>query len=228
MGMTKSRKPKVYFSDPFISSFGFEGGISPFRTVKKDLISTQIKSFTLDESHFYVIESKKKPAPDSQEVWDSWNNYFLQILNKNSCLLKKDMVVFSELKKITADVPKCYSVWSKLDQIESELFDDDQAATDEVSVKSFICMLRFLPVLEARQKDLSFYLNEKTKIFGFVITKSARSKQRLDMRFRGNGEILFSFIDGLEGFSRISGTSYLTDYLSNSSKIRKIINLFDY
>lgn len=229
MGMTKSTETKVFFSDPFISDFEFKSVSSLFNSRWRDVVPVQVESsLTVDESHFYVIECKKRPAPDSQEIWDLWNQSFLQILSRNSSLLNKGLVSFSDLKTITDEVPKCYSVWSKLQRFESELLEDEAQIDDKVSIKSFLCMLRFLPVLEARQKDLSFYLNEKTKSFGFVLTKSARSKQRLDLRFRENGEILFSFIDGIEGFSRISGTSYLTDYLSNSSKIRKIINLFDY
>lgn len=229
MEKIKGGRFRALFADPVFSEAGLNEGISqtPSKSWRSNARYTPPSVKTTD-CYYAVIDCKKKPLPDSKEAWDSWNGVFISILHNNQYLFGRSEVLLSEIKKIAAEIPRTYAVWSKINQIEDELFDDEDLANCHVNVKSFFSMIRFLPAIEDKSKELSFYFNEDSRSFGFVLAKSAHAKQRLDLRFKDNGEILFSFIDGAEGFSRISGTSYLTDYLSNSSKIRKIINLFDH
>lgn len=229
MEKNKHGRFRTLFANPVFSEVGFTGGIVRPVTKSKELMANyEQPSIKGADCYYTVIECKKKSAADSREAWESWNNVFISILQRNKELLSHTDVLFAEVKKIASEIPRTYSVWSKINQIENELFDDEDLALCQVNLKSFISMIRFLPVIEDKCKDLSFYFNESSKSFGFILSKNTQSKQRLDLRFKENGEILFSFVDGVEGFSRISGSSYLTDYLSNSSKIKKIINLFDY
>jgi hypothetical protein len=229
MEKNKPVRFRTLFASPVFSKVGFLTGVvsTVTKTKESNAIYDQPSLNTLD-CYYSVVECKKRHTSDSQEVWDSWNKVFLSILHRYSSILSHTDAPLSDVKKIASEIPRTYSVWSKINQIESELFDEEDSLSCHVNVKSFVSMIRFLPVLDDRYKELSFYFNETSNSFGFVLAKNSNSKQRLDLRFKDNGEILFSFVDGSEGFSRISGTSFLTDYLSNSSKIKKIINLFDY
>lgn len=116
---------------------------------------------------------------------------------------------------------------SRLKNLELEV---DAGSGAPVSVKSLFCMLRFLPILEEKSDELSFDLDDETGRFSVSLVAQVRDgvNKTLDLVFNDDGEILFTFIEGGQGFSRISGSSYLTDYLINSSKFRKLINIFDY
>lgn len=158
--------------------------------------------------------------------WGEWNADFIRLLSGVRSDLENDIVSFAVIRNIAAHVPDGYSLKSRLENIESEVSQDENEIY-EVNVKSFLNMLRFMPVLQEKQRNIGFYMNE-TKRFGITLGEGGAGKKTLDLLFKENGEVYFSYMDMDEGISRISGSSYLTDYLSNSKKVRKIFNLFDY
>lgn len=182
----------------------------------------------IDKS-YYIIESRKitSSAQPDPLIWDVWNRLVLELVQRYSDLLRVNLKPVSFFKDVFQDIPDRYAIRSRLLDLEYELGEEDQAC---VSARSIFCMLRYLPVLDEKSDVLGFYLDDDTGHIGVSMVQylDADKKKTLDLVFKDDGEIFYSFIEGGQGFSRISGTSYLTDYLVNSYKFRKLINIFDY
>lgn len=181
-------------------------------------------------TEYYVIEAKKASPilRDESAEWDDWAKSLVSIISAFADHLTADVVDVSVVRQVFDHIPQSYSaVKDKILNIEGEVFCDYDSST-QVSFKSFVSMLRFVPALEDKIPNIGFYVNEQSKRFGLTLTKKDRENKTLDLLFKEDGEIFFSYMDEGEGYSRISGSSYLTEYLSNSCKIRKILNIFDY
>lgn len=164
---------------------------------------------------------------DSKRLWDDWNLAFIPLIRAYSDLLGSEKLPLSGLSQVLNDIPCTYAMRTRFQNMWYELGDEEGQT---VNPKSLFCMLRFLPALELKQSELGFFLDEDTGRLGVNISQDVANEHRktLDLVFNENGEVHFTFIEGGEGYSRISGSSYLTDYLVNSSKFRKLINIFDY
>lgn len=197
-------------------------------TVTKAALRSDSRRADVRVKSYYTIESHKRPSPHTDEhAWGGWNQILLMLIQRHSELFTCQMHSVSSIKHILDEIPVGYSIRSRLKNLEMEI---DAGCNDSVSVKSLFCMLRFLPILEEKSDELSFDLEDETGRFCVSIAAQigGGAQKTLDLVFSDDGEILFTFIEGGQGFSRISGSSYLTDYLINSNKFRKLINIFDY
>lgn len=177
---------------------------------------------------YYTIVSHKLLSQNSDEyAWSEWNQILLMIIHRHSDFFACQVHSISSIERILDEIPGGYSIRSRLKNLGAEV---GVERTAPVSVKSLFSMLRFLPILEEKSDDLIFDLDDETGRFCVSLAAQIAydSKKTLDLVFTDDGEVLFTFIEGGQGFSRISGSSYLTDYLVNSSKFRKLINIFDY
>ncbi|VXC65840.1 hypothetical protein PSEUDO8Z_160053 [Pseudomonas sp. 8Z] len=173
---------------------------------------------------YYEAEKIPAPCDEDEERWKEWNRILLGLISRLEENLGRSKQSFADISKVANEVPDFYKIKMRLKNIQNEVSLPDDAAEASPSLKSFFCMIRFMPILEENSKDLGFYLSGENR-FGVTIHKK---KKTLDVLFKEDGEMYFSYADSEEGVSRISGTSFLTNYLSNSKKIRKIFNIMDY
>ncbi|MBC2680726.1 hypothetical protein [Pseudomonas baltica] len=226
------------FLSKVISRNLLDSGVSNYRQLDMSVSAAPRQKFPIwievDEKQvtaksYYTIESYKRPSSTCESgIWDSWNKLMLDMLQKHAGLFESRVYRASDLRDLFDDIPSNYVLRSRLHLIECELESDDDAAP--INVKSLFCMLRFLPLLEEKHHELAFYLDDDSGQLGVSLVGHLKggAKKTLDLVFKDDGEIFFTFMEGGEGFSRISGNSYLTDYLVNSYKFRKLINIFDY
>lgn len=177
--------------------------------------------------HLHLNYKHISRTVEDAEVWGEWNKIVVGLIQKYSGLFENRSYCSSALRSMFSEIPRYYSLRERLLDIDNELGEDADAG---LNLRSVVCMLRFLPILEEKSDFLDFFVDEGSGRLGVSLVESISesSKKTLDLQFNENGEISYSFMEGGEGFSRISGTSYLTDYLVNSYKFRKIINIFDY
>ncbi|WP_122408128.1 hypothetical protein [Pseudomonas viridiflava] len=173
------------------------------------------------------IENMRIGFDHVQAMWEEWNLTFISLIRDQADWLVLDKVPLCRLSEILNSVPCSQPMSSRFKNMWYELGEEDG---QEVSPRSLFCMLRFLPALEQKESQIGFFLDEETGRFGVNLSErlDGNNKKTLDLVFNENGEVYFTFIEGGDGYSRISGSSYLTDYLVNSSKFRKLINIFDY
>lgn len=180
----------------------------------------------------YATIDAVKESGDSAEKskWILWNSQLLELLSEYGKCLGDEPVYLSSLRDVFKKIPSHYCISSRFQNLESELGGRD--VDFKVSAKSLFCMLRFLPLIEEKNREVYFNLDDETGWFGIsfsrYIQNSEEDRKTLDVIFKDDGEIYFTFIEGGQGFSRISGSSFLTEYLVNSPKFRKILNIFDY
>lgn len=162
-----------------------------------------------------------------KKIWDEWNQTFISLIRDYGEWLGLEKVPLSGLSRVLDEIPCSFTLHTRFKNMWYELGEDEDQS---VSPKSLMCMLRFLPALEQKESQIGFFLDEETGRLGINISQRLNDEHRktLDLVFNESGEVYFTFIEGGEGYSRISGSSYLTDYLVNSSKIHKLINIFDY
>lgn len=178
---------------------------------------------------YYTVDSQKRPSHQVDEhVWGGWNQTMLMLIQRYSNFFACQMHSISSVKRIFDEIPEGYKILSRLKNLEVEVGVSECVAS--VNIKSLFSMLRFLPILEEKSNELSIDIDDETGRFcvSFAAQIGGGAKKTLDLVFTDEGEILFTYIEGGQGFSRISGSSYLTEYLVNSSKFRKLINIFDY
>ncbi|WP_162996121.1 hypothetical protein [Pseudomonas putida] len=182
---------------------------------------------SLKTHHIYLTSKHIVRTVEDDKVWSEWNELVVKLIHKYSVLFESTSHCSASLKNLFSEIPKAYSLRSRLLDIENEVGEEPDLVLNSRSV---LCMLRFLPILEEKASSLDFFVDEDSGRLGVSLAEalSVNSKKTLDLQFSENGEISYSFMEGGEGYSRISGTSYLTDYLVNSYKFRKIINIFDY
>lgn len=179
---------------------------------------------------YTTIEAVKESSDFSRDEWASWNSKLLDLIKIHKSLLVDENVCFSEITGLLQSISGGDHISSRFKSLETELCGGD--ADLKISAKSLFCMLRFLPFIDERGDNLYFSLDDETGWFGISLSENLHGfhgqRKTLDVIFKDDGEIYFTFIEGGQGFSRISGSSYLTDYLVNSPKFRKILNIFDY
>lgn len=224
----------VTVSDPFVSGFGgvktlnfkSSGAVKSYKVESRAV--EKIKSFSaLDmlQPMTYFAERLPVYGCSLEQEWDEWNNEFISIISKIQDQLREELASFECIQNIASRIPNHYSLKSRLEHIRGEV-DVDEEGEATANVKSFLCMLRFVPILQEKQRNIGFYVNE-SKRFGITLGEGVGFKS-LDLLFKEDGEVYFSYMERGDGISRVSGSSYLTEYLVNSKKVRKIFNLFDY
>lgn len=221
----------------FDSSF-LDRASRPFGSIevvtKSDIEVTQKPRFGLRArdvviTSYYTIDSIKQPSsPADDYIWSGWNQIMLMLIQRNTKFFAQQMHSISAVKCIFEEIPENYTLLSRLKNLEAELGISRYA--NSLNVKSLFSLLRFLPILEEKSTDLSLDVDDETGRFcvSFAAQVGEGAKKTLDLVFTDDGEILFTYIEGGQGYSRISGSSYLTDYLVNSNKFRKLMNIFDY
>lgn len=218
---------EVVYSDRAVSRG--KKGVSAQRQVPK--AKFYFDYFQVEPLHtsYSVIQADRQPTCSKSTVlWDSWALVLVDIIGKSSEMLAKDIVALDSLQQIADAVPDTYGAFkARLANIDDELSCSDEEKP-LVSFKSFVSFLRFVPAFQEKIDDIGFYLNADTKRLGLTLSRRDSENKTLDILFKEDGEIFFSYMEESDGFSRISGSSYLTEYLSNSCKIKKILNIFDY
>lgn len=191
--------------------------------------SQEWRELQVNRHRFSVFVENKRIVRTLEDdaVWLEWNGLIVGLLRKYGALLDGASHLSSSLKVMFGEIPEAYSIRERLLDIENELGEEGAVG---LNVRSVFCMLRFLPILEEKCSCLDFFVDEDSGRLGVSLVEkiSEDSKKTLDLQFNESGEISFSFMEGGEGFSRVSGTSFLTEYLVNSYKFRKLINIFDY
>lgn len=198
--------------------------ISYEHSVITDVVGKHVESL----SSYHVIESRKCSTAVDDHSWGVWNDLMVGIVDKYSGLLGDSCVSSANFFTLIAEIPSRYTIKTKLDLL-GEFFEDCDEENLGISPKSLLSVIRYIPIFEERREVCDFYVDDNTGRIGVSMSQEigAGARKTLDLIFSENGEILFSFMEGGEGYSRISGSSYLTSYLVNSYKIRKIFSIFD-
>lgn len=188
--------------------------------MKESSLEVSVISYSETVTSQFTYDYCKSNTPTQKEVWDSWNKIFIKLIEEEKDLDGSISIqhCLSVLDNTTIDIAfdkkkLTYSLEQDLDIL-------------DINKRSFLVMMRFLPAFyqtsQESKKNVHLYIDSNS-MMGVKVFES--NDVSLDLLFKSDGEILFTFLDSSDGLTRVSGSSFLTNYLSNSRKINKLFKL---
>ena len=182
-----------------------------YKSIQKSSVSYNIETnndLTREESSWNVI---LREVDNFQSIDNSIQSYINEINKRNLQEIKEKYTVFLE------------EVSNKYREYELEKKNKRQNQFQEVSVNSFLQLMRFIP--EFPKENLDIYVDERTGCFGVIIKAKIKSKPLLNLLMQDNKEIVFSYIKRRKKIIKISGRAYFNDEYEDSCEMKRLIRM---
>lgn len=94
-----------------------------------------------------------------------------------------------------------------------------------MSLPSFVQLVRFAPELKSSNKNSVVYIDAESGCFGLIIKKRMGKKNNLvlNLLMKENKEVIYSLVKKNAGVVKISGRAYFNENIEDSSEINNIL-----